>query len=229
MSSAVSTDTTDARSIFDRVPLLAAMPRCTRDELWSHARIRTGDRGDVLVLQGAPTDFVHVLLTGEATSICVTVAGRSVALARWLAPTVIDKVTMFAEAQHPASVSVDTASVWCTLPFAAVRSAIATNPAAQQHALANVTVEARSARNSFVDAAIRSSTARLARWLVISMDVGVPITLPSPQERLALQLGMTRVTMNRALHSLAARELIEIDGSTVLVLDLIHLRTVAEL
>lgn len=229
MSGAVSTDTADVRSIFDHIPLLAAMPESARDELWSCARLRFGGRGEMLLAQGAPTDVVHVLLTGEATSVCVTEAGRSVALARWLAPTVIDKVAMFAEVRHPASVSIDTDAIWCTLPSASVRAAIATNPAAQQHALARVSVEARSARDSFVDAATRSSTARLARWLVISMDVGVPVILPSPQERLAFQLGMTRVTLNRALHSLAEQALIEVDGSSVVAVDLTHLRTVAEL
>ncbi len=206
---------------------MAALPGGVRDELWGRARVRTGDAGETLVMQGDPTGLLHVLLMGEATSTCVAVTGRRVVTARWLAPSVIDKVTMFAESRHPASVALDTLAMWCTIPFVAVREAVSANPAAQGHALAKVAAAARLARTSFIDVAIRSSAARLARWLVMTTDLGVPITVPSPQERLALQLGMTRVTLNRLLHDLVARGMIEVEGSTVSVVDPGRLRDLA--
>ncbi len=229
MTVAVSTDTADLRGTFARVPLFAAMPESTRNDLWNQVRVRTAPRGDIVISQGSATDSFHVLLRGEATSIRATSLGRCVSLARWTAPMVIDKVTMFTESHHPASVLADTSATWCEFPFAAVQAAVETNPSAQQHALTRMAAAAREARESFVDAAVRSTTARLARWLVVTMDVGVPIGLPRPQERLALQLGMTRVSLNRALHRLVAREVIELAGSVVIVLDPTSLRQLADL
>ncbi len=229
MSGAVSTDTADLHETFSLVPLFAVMPPHVRDDLWSQVRVRRALRGDTLISQGTATDLLHVLLHGEATSISVTSLGRSVSLARWTAPMIIDKVTMFTELHHPASVMADTSVTWCVIPFAAVQSALETSPSAQQHALANLASAAREARESFVDSAVRTTTARLARWLVVTTDVGVPVRLPRPQERLALQLGMTRVTLNRALHRFASQGLIELGGSEVVVVDPIRLRQLAEL
>ncbi len=229
MAGAVSTDTADLHEIFVTVPLFAAMPPNLRNDLWDRVRVREAQRGDILISQGSATDLLHVLLHGEASSISVTRLGRSVSLARWTAPMIIDKVTMFTESFHPASVVADTSATWCVFPFASVQSALAASPSAQQHALARVAFAARDARESFVDAAVRSSTARLARWLVVTMDVGVEIRLPQPQERLALQLGMTRVTLNRALHGLEGEGVIELDGPAVVVTDAKSLRLLADL
>ncbi len=229
MAGAVSTDTADLREIFVTVPLFAAMPPNLRNDLWSRVRVREAQRGDILISQGSATDLLHVLLHGEASSISVTSLGRSVSLARWTAPMIIDKVTMFTESHHPASVVADTSATWCVFPLASVQSALEASPSAQQHALARVAVAARDARESFVDAAVRSSAARVGRWVVVTMGVGVAIRLPQPQERLALQLGMTRVTLNRALHGLEGEGVIELDGPAVVVTDAKSLRLLADL
>lgn len=220
MGDAVAVDTADGtggagelRASFDRVPLLAAVTAEARGGLWAQVRVGRGSAGRVLVTQGAATDILHVLLAGEATSLAVTPEGRTVGLARWLAPVVIDKVTMFTEGRHPATVTADTPVVWCSLPFPAVRAAVAASPRAQGHALAVLAGAAQEARDAFVDVATRSAPARLARWLVVTDGAGVPLVIPRPQERLAFQLGMTRVTLNRALHHLADRGLISIEGS----------------
>ncbi|MEE9416441.1 MAG: Crp/Fnr family transcriptional regulator, partial [Acidimicrobiales bacterium] len=196
MVNAVTADTEHTRRQFDAVPLFAMMSSDTRDRLWGQARLRGAQRGDVVVAQGSSTDRLNVLLAGEATSVHATVSGRTVALAGWVGPAIIDKVAVFTEARHPASVLADTQIAYCTLPLASLRTALEANPAAQQHAFAAVANAAMAARESFVDSAIRSSTARIARWILATHSDG-SVRLPRPQERLALQLGMTRVTFNR--------------------------------
>lgn len=142
-------------------------------------------------------------------------------------PAVIDKVTMLTATRHPASVTLDEPSTWCMLPLPAVRAAIGGSSAAQGHALASVADSARQARESFVDVAVRSTTERLATWLLVSAEAGVAIRIPRPQDRLALQLGMTRVSLNRALHRLVGEQVIELCGSSVSIRDAARLRVIA--
>ena len=218
MDSAVTTDTATIRNEFNAVPLFAMTSSTTRDQLWDQARIRAARRGDVVVAQGASTGRLHVLLAGEATSVHATVSGRTTANARWIGPAIIDKVAVLTEEHHPSSVLADTSVTYCTLPSASLHIALEANPAAMQHALVAVANAAKAARESFVDAAVRASAARVARWILTS-HVDGPVRIPRPQERLALQLGMTRVTLNRALHGLLARGVIEMKQQLIVVLD----------
>jgi len=136
---------------------------------------------------------------------------------------------MFAESEHPGYIQADTAVTWYMLPVPIVRSSLEASPSAHQHALSQLAAVASSARHRFVDVAVRSSGSRLARWLVVSSDVGVALKIPRPQDRLAQQLGMSRVTLNRALHRLAAQRVIEFNGSSVVILDEEGLRDLADL
>jgi CRP-like cAMP-binding protein len=205
------------------------MPGAVRDGLWALARVRSAGTGGVIVVQGAATGPFHVLLDGEAASIHTTATGRTVSSAHWSAPSIVDKITMFTEACHPASVIAQRPSTWCTVPHPALRAALDHCDDAREHVLSVVLASARESRESFVDRAVRSSSARLARWLATNAGPDAEIALPRPQERLALQLGMTRVTLNRALHAIAASGAIETDGSVVTVMDPGRLRNLADL
>jgi CRP-like cAMP-binding protein len=66
--------------------------------------------------------------------------------------------------------------------------------------------------------ATRPSISRLAAWLLVTARTD-RATLPRPQDRLAHELGMTRVTLNRCLHRLVEANIITLDGQTVTVRD----------
>ncbi|MEM9465112.1 MAG: Crp/Fnr family transcriptional regulator [Actinomycetota bacterium] len=229
MGPAVATDTPDRHAAFRSVPLIRALAEPERRTAWDHARLRTVRRGEVLVAQGAPTETMLLLLDGEVTSIAVAADGRDVSLGQWSGPSVVDKVTMFAETHHLGSVIAETPATLALLPFDLVRAAIHRSTDAVEHVLRRVLDEARSARRAFRDASTLTSLERVARWMMTTAAVGVQLEIPRPQERLARQLGMTRVTLNRVVHQLVRDRVIDLDGSTVTIVDSERLRRIAQL
>ena len=71
---------------------------------------------------------------------------------------------------------------------------------------------------------------RLARFLLGAADADGRILLDGPQLLLAQRLGVARQTLSRALHSLAAGDLVRIDpsGRAITIVDEAGLRAMTE-
>jgi CRP-like cAMP-binding protein len=204
------------------------MDESTRAALWTQARLDHAQPGQSLAVQGATVNSLLVLLAGEASSVAVSIEGRTASMGTWRGPVVIDKVTSFTEQRHPATIEADSTVTWCRVPIEAVLDGIDQNPAAQGHVLRALADAAKKSRDSFVAVATTSSRARTARW-ILEHNEASGIVLSMPQTRLAQRLGMTRVTLNRCLHGLVRDHLILIDGKRITVLDVPRLEAVAEI
>lgn len=168
-----------------------------------------------------------MLLTGSATSTVDTANGRSIVLDSWTAPAVLDKVVTFSGGHHPGSITATSDAWWCPLARKALDVLLDRHPAARHHVLTLLARSASRARDSFVDAATRSSLSRLATWLLVTAQDGQAM-LPRPQDRLAHQLGMTRVTLNRCLRHLAEVNALTRNGQTVTLSDRSQLQFLAD-
>ncbi len=95
------------------------------------------------------------------------------------------------------------------------------------HVLRILAAEARRQQERVVDAVLPAQ-ARLAAWLLRAADQAGIVRLPDSQQQLAELLGLTRVTVNRALGTLRRDGLIEHDRRTGLLKlpapELLHLR-----
>jgi CRP-like cAMP-binding protein len=224
--SAVSADPADLRRRFGAVPLLKALPAEAVDELCCTARPRRTPAGGAIVGQGASAERLILLLTDHATSRADTAQGRSVVLETWTAPAALDKVVVFSGQPHPATVAATEDAWWCTVSREVLDGVLDRLPHARRHVVTLVAESARRARSSFLDVSSRSSLARIAAWLLESSN-GDRAALPHPQDRLAHQLGMTRVTLNRGLHRLARTQTIALHRHTVVIRDREGLRGLA--
>lgn len=227
MASAVSSDTALLRRRFDAVRLVAMLPTQVREVWWSRALLRRGGCGTRVAAQGAPADVLIVLLTGGIAAVADSPGGRSIGVARWEGPSLVDKVTTFSGAPRTAGLVARTAVEWCELPLSAIESALAEHPAVRRHVLRALAQEADTTRGQVVAAHTQSVLARLAGWLLAHDDATV--ALPASQALLAEELGTTRVSLNRALHQLVGSGAI-IRGShrIVRVVDPAALRSTAE-
>lgn len=141
-----------------------------------------------------------LLLTGRATYTVDTANRRSIVLDRLTAPAVLDEVATYSGGDHPGSVTTTSDAWWCQLPRETLEVLLDQHPGARRHVLALLTRAAGRARATFVDVATRPSLSRLAAWLLATAHTD-QVTLPRPQDRLAQQRGMTRVTLNAACSS----------------------------
>jgi CRP-like cAMP-binding protein len=69
---------------------------------------------------------------------------------------------------------------------------------------------------------------RLAKWLLARGAGSGRLTLDLSQESLALQLGTTRVTVNRSLRRLERLGLIEANGSDIRLIDIKALQSIVD-
>ena len=224
-AASVSADTASLRRSFAAVPLLRQLPAAAVDELWHSSRPRFTPGGATIIEQGARSDRLILLLAGRASSVASTSDGRAVLLGTWTAPAAIDKVATFSASPHPGTIVAAEPTWWCTLPREVVEDLLDRHPDARRHAMSLVAEAARQARESFI-MSTRPSVSRLATWLLAAEHD--PILLPRPQDQLAQRLGMTRVTLNRALHHLATAEVIALDGGKVTIQDRRRLQAIAD-
>ena len=90
-------------------------------------------------------------------------------------------------------------------------------PAAEFLALVDVLADhVRRTQDDAVLTSYTDATTRVATWLVRAATSRVP--LPGAQQGLAETLGLTRVSVNRALRRLAAEGLVRVEPGAVVVL-----------
>jgi CRP/FNR family transcriptional regulator len=94
-------------------------------------------------------------------------------------------------------------------------------PRLREHVLHYLANEVHVARETWVGSGGRSAICRVAWWLVTESRKGHPslLRLPAGQQGLAEELGLSRVSVNRALRELARAGLISTRPRAVVLLD----------
>jgi CRP/FNR family transcriptional regulator len=219
----VSPDTPDARRAFDALPLLAPLDAARRDTVWRRSVPVSFDRGALLFRQGEPASSLVVVLRGRVEGRVDTGSGRTVTVATWNAPSTLDKVAALGSGRHTCSAYATEDCSGRSITRAVLEELVEDVPALRRHVLHVLAAQAQTAQRSFVDAATLSTGARLARWLLDAADGSTTVRLAGSQAQLGLELGVTRVTLHRALRQLAADGMVAVDGRTVQLLAPEHL------
>jgi CRP/FNR family transcriptional regulator, cyclic AMP receptor protein len=93
------------------------------------------------------------------------------------------------------------------------------SPAARRHVLAHRARRVRDQQDDLVLASLADAATRTAAWLVRAAAVGGSrVVVPGAQRGLAEAIGMTRVSVNRALRTLAADGLVRVEPGAVVLL-----------
>lgn len=181
------------------VPLFAALPDDGLLRLWHASVPRRYGSGEVLRAQGAPADRLLVLLEGRTAATATTPGGRVVRFGTWDGPCALDKVALLDRAGHTATF---TALAPCTVR-AIARERFLTllddSAAVRAHVLRLLATQARAQQQRLTEAVTLPCEARLAAWLLAAPAEDGHVALDGGQRELADLLGVTRVTVNRAL------------------------------
>ncbi|SCK10196.1 Crp/Fnr family transcriptional regulator [Streptomyces sp. WMMB 322] len=229
MPGSVSADTEAQWRSLSGIPLLAGLPDDQLRTLWTDSLARDWPAGDALRNAGDPASHLVLLLRGRVAATAATRSGRVVRFGEWSGPCALDKVAVIDGHGHTATFTALTPCSIRTLPRDRFLAAIDDVPSVRGHVLRVLAGQARSQQEKLTATATMPAEARLAAWLLneAASDAGGSVRLPGTQQVLADLLGVTRVTVNRALSRLRRDGLIEFDRRTVTVLapELLALRT----
>jgi CRP/FNR family transcriptional regulator len=134
----------------------------------------------------------------------VSAAGRVVRVGAFSGPCALDKVAVIDDRGHTATFTALTPCTVRGLPRAGFLALVDDATAVRAHVLRTLAAQARDQQSRFTAAATLPTPARLAAWLLAEAARlrSRRVPLPGGQQALADHLGVTRVTLNRALSGL---------------------------
>jgi CRP/FNR family transcriptional regulator len=155
----------------------------------------------VLRNSGDPATHLLLLLHGRVAATVTTSKGRSVRVGDFAAPCALDKIAVIDGRGHTATLTALTTCAVRSLPREHFDALVDSAPAARRHVFRVLADHARQGQERFAATATLSTETRLAIWLLekAGKTSDSCVTLPGSQESLAELLGVTRVTINRAL------------------------------
>jgi CRP/FNR family transcriptional regulator, cyclic AMP receptor protein len=230
VTASVSADTSTPCASLRDVPLLAGLPAATLRELTRTAPPRQARAGSVLRHAGDPADGLLLLMRGRVAATAVSRSGRVVRHGEWSGPCALDKVAVIDGGGHTAALTALTDCTVRTLPRGVLLRLFDDAASVRHHVLRVLAGHARERQEQFAAAATMSTQARLAGWLLerAAVSGGRRVTLPGGQQTLADSLGVTRVTVTRALSGLRRDGLVDVPrrGEVVLLApELLSLRS----
>lgn len=212
----VSGDTPEWR-VLRQVPLLAGLTDERVCALWDGSIPRRHPAGQVLRAEGESAGHLLLLTHGRVSATVSTSAGRLIRVGTWAAPCALDKIAVIDGGGHTATLTA-LEPCWVRSVRREHFLALIDNVASvRRHVLRVLADNARQHQQRFTDAVTMSGEARLAAWLLAeaAAERNGSVAVPGTQQELADLLGVTRVTVNRALSRLRRDGLIETHGANI--------------
>lgn len=198
------------------VPLLATLDPARLARLAALSAIREVPAGAVVAVRGEPARHLIVVEAGALTAVLETVSGQRRRLGEFAGPCAVDKSAVLDGAGHTATWLASVRSRLRLVPAAEFLALLDDVPAARRHVLRHLAAQLRDQQDDLVRTSFADAPTRVAAWLVRAG--GGRVALPGAQEGLAESIGMTRVSVNRALRTLAAEGLVRVESGAVVVL-----------
>jgi CRP/FNR family transcriptional regulator, cyclic AMP receptor protein len=204
-----------------RVPMLAQVTGERLRHLAAAHPVRCFTAGSVLLRQGAPATHLLIMLDGQASAVVDHPAGDRTRYPLLAGPCVIDKAAVLAAGTYPATWVATTQGRVLTLSAAAFWALLRQQPPVREHVLRYLARQVGQSRDALAARAVGTPVSRLARWLLTASVSGATpaVCLPAGQQGLAEELGLSRVTVNRALQQLVRAGLISVRPRAVVILD----------
>jgi CRP/FNR family transcriptional regulator, cyclic AMP receptor protein len=203
------------RLVLADVPLFSSLTPDVLDRLAAVAATRDVAADTVVAVRGEPARYLVVAESGGLTAVLETAGGRRRRLGEFPAPCAVDKAAVLDGGGHTAT--------WVTTARSRLRLVPATEflalvdvPAVRAHVFTRLAGQLRAQQEDLVLTSFADAPTRVAAWLVRAATPRV--RLPGAQQGLAEALGLTRVSVNRALGTLADEGLVAVEPGAVVVL-----------
>lgn len=202
------------------IPLFAALPEPRLREIADRCPARRVPSGAVVARQGDRGESLIVVVRGQLSAAYHGITGGRVQLAPAVAPCILDKAVVLSGEPHQVTWTASTQCVVRVMPGRFFQYLLAAEPSVRDHALRYLSAQLTHARQERIDRDTATTPARIARWLTQQrMRHGTLVPLPAGQQGMAEELGLSRVTVNRALQSLRRSGVVRIQRGAVRVLD----------
>ncbi len=218
------------------VPIFRALPPEALDELGRSMRHRQCRRGECIAIAGEPVEALIVVAAGRLKLVHTSQAGREQVVRMLGLGDFLGELALFAPARHEGDLIAAEPTELCLVPRVAVQAIM------RQHAdVAVRLVEALAQRLAdaerlIADLGLRDVGQRLAATLLRLVERPVAagqtdgrVRVPAPWAEMALRLGTTPESLSRRLATLTDQGILRRErGRTIVILDIEHLRRLAE-
>ncbi|SFB95500.1 Crp/Fnr family transcriptional regulator [Micromonospora sediminimaris] len=202
------------------VPLFSMLDEARLAWLATECPPRDLSRGATAARVGEPARHLVVVIRGTLSAGYDTSHGSRVRFVTVTGPCVIDKAAVLGGGSHTATWTASTACRIRLLPAVLLRDLIGQVPALRDHVLRHLSDQVHRDRRAQVRRAAPQPVTRVAAWVAESMRTrGSRITLPGAQQGLGEEIGLSRVTVNRALQVLVGAGAIRVEPGAIVVLD----------
>lgn len=210
-------------------PYFATVPAAQLDALAQQAKRHSFVTGEVLFLTGEPSAGLWIIEEGRVKVYQTTLEGRE-HLLHLLGPgDTFNDIPALDGAPNAASAMAITDGIAWVLAAAALESALEEDHALALGIIGGLTQRIRQLVGQIEDLALRSVTARLARFL-LEQRQNPSLSGPAVTRALiATHLGTTPETVSRALHTLEETGAIEFDRHRIIIRNGSLLRDIAML
>lgn len=209
--------------------MLAQVPGERLGQLAAAHPVRHFTAGRVLLRQGTPADHLLIMLGGQASAVVDHPAGDRSRYPLLTGPCVIDKAAVLAAGTYPATWVATAPGRALSLSAPAFWTLLRQQPAVREHVLCYLARQVSQSRDALAARATGTPVRRLVGWLLAATGSGPApaIRLPAGQQGLAEEIGLSRVTVNRALRQLARDGIVSVRPRVIVVLDPARLATAA--
>lgn len=211
--------TTDDLTALVAVPLFAGLDRPRLHRLAAGCPVRTVPAGSTVAHHGAPAGHLIVVETGTLTAVRDTAAGRRLRLGEFAGPCAVDKSAVLGTGGYTATWLAATRTRLRRVPARELHDLVGDVPAARRHVLSVLAKQVQDRTDELVRGRVDDTVTRTAAWLVSAAGRSGPrVILPGAQPGLAETIGASRVSVNRALRSLARAGLVRTEPGAVVIL-----------
>lgn len=218
----------DIAEALSTVTLFAGLAPADLERLAERAFVQRLGRGQVLFIEGEPSDTFHLLRSGRLRVFRDSSHGDELTLSFQEPGSTIGELSVVDERPRSASVAAAEPSVLIAVPSAVVRQVLLSDPQAAWSVAQQLAARVRSLTDTTADLVLLDLPRRLGKLILdqaVEHDGRLAATFVTSQSGVAAMLGVTRQSLNRALAALARRGWVaSVDGGVVEVCDEAALR-----
>lgn len=218
-------------SIVRSAPLFAEL----NDQSYLAVRERmqesTYRRGEEIFREGTPGDRLYVIGAGKVKLGHTAPDGREHLLAILGPGEILGEVSLYDPGPRTATATALAKTVVVELQHTDLLRVLDARPEISQHLLRSLAIRLRRTNDKVSDLIFSDVPGRVARALLElgarfgqQTDRGLRVTHDLTQEELAQLVGATRETVNKALAEFSSRGWLQLDGRSVILLDIPKLR-----
>ena len=207
-----------------RVPHFASLAKETQAALAAYASRRSFAAGQVIYVEGEPAETIYILETGWVKATRMTLEGREQALMFLRPVEVFGDIAVFAGTPYPGTVVALEAVSVLTIPAITLLELIPRCPDLAMAIIHHLSGRVLHYVNLVEDLSLRSVEARLARTLLQHAELRegqliVPRREWTTFDEMAVRLGTVRDVLGRALKTLEAEKLLQVEKQSIIILD----------